>query len=135
MEKTMEDIIMDKNVLNHLFILGQKLKEEYHEKNTEYSAEAFEALKDSPITTQWIKEVVLPGIYNGDEGLDSILNNIENEKNILLGASRMQIVLEVLKELNEPLFKIQEANENGEYSLEQNLKKYEQDKRIFKMLH
>lgn len=135
MKDSIKEIVTNQYVLNHLFTLRNKVNREFYKSHKALDPEVILAIKESPYTTQWIKDIVLPGIYQGDEGLDDVLNDIENESNICLSSLKIEIVLNILSSLDEPLTVIKEANEEGEYSLEKNLINYENEKRPFKTVH
>lgn len=129
-----KEIVTDSIVFNHLLTLQNKLNYEFTISQYHITQELLDALTESPNTTQWIKDVVLPGIYEGDDGLNNILNNIEDECHLILRGAKMKIIMDILHTLEEPLYKMKEGFEMGQYSLENNLKIYE-DKRPFKTLH
>lgn len=128
-------IVTSKNVIEHLFKLQSQLKKKIEKNPTVFPIEILLAIQESPKTTLWIKDVVLPEMYNGDEGLDNILSNIETETNAFLGNVKMEIVLGILSTLEESLDYIKDATEEGEYSLEQMVMTYEEEKRPFKTIH
>jgi hypothetical protein len=133
--QNIEKVVTNPHVFHHLMELQKKIKVEFTKNQKDFPPEMFSAIQESPNTTQWIKDIVLPGIYDGDEGLDQILFNIENEKNIFLGATKMQMLLNILDTLEEPLANIKEASDEGKFSLSDNLRNYEEEKRPFKTLH
>lgn len=130
-------VIKNNQVFNHLLKLQTHLKKEFDAKNKieQYSEELIEALHQSPKTTIWVRDVVIPKIYDGDEGLDEILNDIENEHNIVLGATKMEIILDILSSFSESLDDIQLATEQGEHNLTENIRIFEEENMPFKTLH
>lgn len=124
-----KEIITDPEVITHLISLQKKLKKEFsliNKKNPESCPnEMIDAIQESPNTTQWVKNIVIPKIYNGDEGLEEILIEIEKEKNIILSATRMQIVLDILQSLPDNLNALKEGIEEGEYNMEENIDNFE----------
>ena len=129
------NVVTNNNVLEHLLKLQSQLQKRIENNPIIFPEEVLVAIQESPKTTQWIKEVVLPGIYNGNEGLNGILSNIETETNAFIGNVKMEIVLSILSTLEESLDYIKDANEEGEYSLEQSVQVYEEEKRPFKTIH
>lgn len=132
---SIHDVVTNNKVLEHLVKLQSQLQKKIESNPTVFPEEILVAIQESPKTTQWIKEIVLPGIYNGNEGLNTILSNIETESNAFIGNVKMEIVLSILGTLEESLDYIKDANEEGEYSLEQSIRVYEEEKRPFKTIH
>lgn len=129
------EVVTNNNVLENLIKLQSQLQKKIESNPTVFSEDVLVAIQESPKTTQWIKDIVLPGIYNGNEGLNNILSNIETENNAFIGNVKMEIVLSILSTLEESLDYIKYANEEGEYSLEQSMQVYEDEKRPFKTIH
>lgn len=134
---TIRKVIKNNQVFNHLLKLQTKLKKEFDDQNKiePYSEELIEALHQSPKTTLWVRDVVIPKIYDGDEGLDEILCDIEGENNIILGATKMEIILDILSSFSETLDDIQIATEQGEHNLSENIRIFEEENMPFKTLH
>lgn len=130
-----QKIITNENVFNHLLNLQTQLKTEFLKRKADFPIEMFNAVQESPKTTQWVKDMVLPRLYEGDEGLDMILYEIEDEPNLFLSATKMQMVLNILGTIEEPLANIKEATEQGEYSVKESLEAYENEQRLYKTIH
>lgn len=133
-QDTIKKIVTNPEVLEHLIKLQKKLKLDFAKHSDQYPEGLVEAVQESPNTTTWVKNVVIPKIHAGDEGLNDVLLEIEKEKNTLLSATKMQIVLDILESLPESLSALKEGVEEGEYDLEENIKNFEQEI-PFKNLH
>ena len=132
--ESIQTIVTNSNVFYHLINLQKELKKSYDINPNSEKELIAEAIQESPITNEWIKNIVIPQIHSGDEGLEKILLEIENEKNLLLGATRLQIVLDMLKTFEEPLKDIQQGVEEGEYDITEGIRLFEEEA-LFKTLH
>lgn len=133
-QEKMQEIVTNQTVFSHLIKLQKKLQKEFKENIEKYSDEVVEAIQQSPKTNNWIKHNVIPKIYEGNEGLNDVLLEIEEEKNLLLGAAKLQLVIDLLSTMDESLDDIKEGVEEGDYNLEDGLKSFEEQV-IFKTLH
>ena len=129
-----KEIVSNPLVLHHLFKLHEEYKRSVANDIENYSEELIVAIQESPNTTSWIKNTVIPNLYEGDEGLDEILNGIEKEENMILSATKMQIVLDILGNLSGSLNDLKESVESGDNNVEENMKNFDKDI-PFKVFH
>lgn len=105
--------ITSPEVYSYLLRLGQK-----HEEIIESGIITDEILKSmvhSPRTQKWISEMVLPQLFNGDDGLETILKDIEREKNNTIGATKYRILMAILNdEIQESLETIKDGVLEGD---------------------
>lgn len=129
-----QKIVTNQNVLRHLLHLTDKLKKEFNENIEKYPDELVEAMQESPKTANWLKKEVVPRFYEGNEGLNDILLEIEKETDILVSATKLQLVIEMLSTMDESLDVIKNGVEDGQYSIEDGLKNFDEQVE-FKVLH
>lgn len=132
---SMRDIVTNQYVFNHLVKLQSHIKSGFTKKKHIYNDEIMMAVSESPITTAWIKDIVIPKLYDGDEGLEEILDDIELQDEIAVSATRMQLLLQLLSSLPYSLNELREGTEQGYFNVEHNMDVFEDTQREFKFLH
>ena len=119
-------IVSDNLILQQLDSLRNSLREEVLFNSAAYSENIIKAIQESPNVNEWVKREVIPKFYEGDEGLKEILEQIKDEKFLLISATKLQIVIEMLYALEKSLEEIKTETEEGKYSIEDNIKFYDE---------
>lgn len=119
-------VVRNNVILQQLTSLRDHLKQEVLFNSSMYSEHMVKAIQESPNVNEWVKNQVIPKFYEGDEGLKDILEQIEKEKFLLISATKLQIVIEMLYALEKSLEEIKEETEEGKYSIEENVKFFDE---------
>lgn len=119
-------VVRNNVILQQLTSLRDNLRQEVLFNSSIYSEHMVKAIQESPNVNEWVKNQVIPKFYEGDEGLKDILEQIEKEKFLLISATKLQIVIEMLYALEKSLEEIKEETEEGKYSIEENVKFFDE---------
>lgn len=135
LKEAINNEISDNDIKNHIITIGKKYAPAIQSLNGDTTM--LESIFESPKTKLWMTEIVFPELFkNGEEGLENILNDVENEENSLLGASKFHILINVVANLPFSLNALQDGYEEGNFKLEETLRHYENNVKIQqKFLH
>lgn len=96
--KTISNVVINPVSLLKLRTVTDEIKIKYDEAvdHEKIPVEAIDSIYDSPAMFNWTDVFLYKSLFDGHEGLDVVLEDIQKTDNIFLKAIKIQIVLDVL---------------------------------------
>lgn len=96
------------------------------EAGIENTGDFWETVIEAPQNRLWVRDFVIPRIYEGDDGLEKVLNELDAEKNIIVAATRTQFLFNILRSLPDSLENMKWGVTEGLYDPTQNVKSFDE---------
>jgi len=122
----MRNYISSAPIYQHLMNRIDTSRDALVEAGIENTGDFWETVIEAPQNRLWVRDFVIPRIYEGDDGLEKVLNELDAEKNIIVAATRTQFLFNILRSLPDSLENMKWGVTEGLYDPTQNVKSFDE---------
>lgn len=122
----MRNYISSAPIYQHFMERVDASREALVEADIENTGDFWETVIEAPQNRSWVRDFVIPRMYEGDDGLEKVLDELDAEENEVVAATRTQFLFNILRSLPDSLENLKWGVVEGLYDPKENAKSFDE---------